>query len=212
MAVFYYTYRITNIKNGKRYIGKRQSTIKPEEDLGICYFSSSHDKDFIKDQINNPSHYKYEILKIFDTPNAQADHEIELHERYNVGENPMFYNKVKQSPCGFDHTGHKHSDESKKKMSKARLGKKLSDETKAKMSAAALGKKKNPFSDSHRKKISEANFRRKLSDESKAKISASTKGKKKKRSAEHIENLKAAQKRRWETYYKNKLDVSGKKN
>ena len=61
---FHYTYQITEISTNKKYIGVRSSKILPENDLGKIYFSSSQDKEFIKNQRINPSNYKYEILKI----------------------------------------------------------------------------------------------------------------------------------------------------
>jgi len=62
---YHYVYRITNIKDKLYYYGTRTSSIKPKLDLGIKYFSSSNDKDFIQDQKDNPLNYKYKIIKIF---------------------------------------------------------------------------------------------------------------------------------------------------
>lgn len=64
----YYTYSIKNLENGKFYIGSRTNkcmlTRKPEDDLGIKYFSSSKDKELrqaIKD-----GKVKYTILQEYD--------------------------------------------------------------------------------------------------------------------------------------------------
>lgn len=55
----HYVYRITNIKLNKHYYGTRTSKNKtPEEDIGYIYFSSSSDKEFLKDQKDNPLNYK----------------------------------------------------------------------------------------------------------------------------------------------------------
>ena len=63
----HYVYRITNIKINKHYYGTRTSKNRsPNEDIGIYYFSSSKDKEFIQDQKSNPSDYKYKVLNIFD--------------------------------------------------------------------------------------------------------------------------------------------------
>lgn len=66
----YYTYSIKNLENGKLYIGSRTNkcmlTRKPEDDLGIKYFSSSKDKELrqaIKD-----GKVKYTILQEYDDP------------------------------------------------------------------------------------------------------------------------------------------------
>ena len=61
----YYTYRITNIIEGKHYYGVRSTNTIPKDDLGIKYFSSSTNKEFIKDQKTNPQNYKYKIILIF---------------------------------------------------------------------------------------------------------------------------------------------------
>ena len=46
--MYYYVYRITNKLLNKHYYGSRGSKIEPKLDLGIKYFSSSTDKNFIK--------------------------------------------------------------------------------------------------------------------------------------------------------------------
>lgn len=56
-------------------------------------------------------------------------------------------------------TGYKHTEESRAKISRAKMGVKtgpMSEETKAKMSRAALGKKKGPMPEYHRAKIGRA--------------------------------------------------------
>jgi len=116
---YYYTYWITNIKTGQGYIGKRKSNRAPENDLSIKYFSSSSVKEFINDQKVNPNDYKYKILQTFDSPKELIDHEIELHEKYDVAKNPMFYNKAKQTSSGFDTTGTTYTPEAKAKRSAA---------------------------------------------------------------------------------------------
>ena len=62
--MFYYVYRITNKLLNKHYYGYRSSKIEPILDIGIRYFSSSTNKDFINDQKDNPLHYKYKVIRI----------------------------------------------------------------------------------------------------------------------------------------------------
>ena len=50
MIKYHYVYRITNTTLNKHYYGSRTSQIEPAKDLGHKYFSSSFDKEFIKDQ------------------------------------------------------------------------------------------------------------------------------------------------------------------
>ena len=103
--MFHYTYRITNIKEKKYYYGVHSCNCLPKEDIGIKYFSSSKNKEFIKDQKENPQDYKYKIIKIFKTRREAIEHEIFLHNKFNVGINEKFYNDSKQTSTGFDTTG-----------------------------------------------------------------------------------------------------------
>lgn len=114
---YHYVYRITNTKLNKHYYGTRTSTIEPIKDLGIKYFSSSHDHDFMNDQKNNPHDYKYIIVSIFNLREEAILFEIKLHNRFNVGINESFYNKVKQNTTKFDFSGKRHSEKTKSKMS-----------------------------------------------------------------------------------------------
>ena len=67
----------------------------------------------------------------------------------------------------------KYSDEHKKKISEALMGKKLSEEHKRKISEAHKGKK---LSEEHKRKISESNKGRVVSQETRKKISKALKG------------------------------------
>ena len=88
--------------------------------------------------------------------------------------------------------GFKHSEETKKKISEARMGYKMSEESKKKLSESTKGKEFTEetkrkmgkthigykFSEESKKKISEGNKGKKMSEESKRKMSESHKGKK----------------------------------
>jgi len=102
---FHYVYQITNLTTNKKYIGKRSSSIPPIEDIGKKYFSSSSDKDFILDQQSNPANFNYEVLAEFDKVSDAVQYEIELHNRFDVSNNPEFYNRAKQTSSKFDITG-----------------------------------------------------------------------------------------------------------
>jgi len=110
---YHYTYRITHIEHKKYYYGTRTSTINPKEDIGIKYFSSSSNKEFIKDQKEHPQNYKYKVLKVFSTREEAMELEIKLHNKFDVGVNEHFYNRAKQTSTGFDFSGAKHSIETK---------------------------------------------------------------------------------------------------
>lgn len=102
---YHYTYRITNKELNKHYYGVHSCVCSPREDIGVKYFSSSRDSEFIKDQKENPKRYKYKIIKIFCTRIEAIEHEIYLHNKFDVGRNNKFYNNSKQTSTGFDTTG-----------------------------------------------------------------------------------------------------------
>ena len=102
---YHYAYRITNTVLKKHYYGVRSSKNHPFDDLGSRYLSSSLDKDFIQDQKDNPQNYKYKVVKIFEDRNLAVGFEIYLHNKFNVGINPAFYNKVKQTSINFNPYG-----------------------------------------------------------------------------------------------------------
>ena len=81
----------------KHYYGFRGTFLNPEDDIGVKYFSSSSDKDFIKDQKENPEKYKYKIIiRTHDKTLAQS-FEIKLHKYFMVGTNDNFYNRATQT-------------------------------------------------------------------------------------------------------------------
>ncbi len=146
----HYVYRITNIADNKHYYGTRTTNVKPIEDIGIQYFSSSFDKKFIQDQKNNPLNYKYKVVRIFNSRKKALELEIKLHQKFEVSINESFYNRSKQTSTGFDTTGTTRifTQEHKDNMSKAGKGRITSDITKEKISKSRIGKYKgdeNPF-------------------------------------------------------------------
>lgn len=175
---YYYVYRITNIKNSMHYYGYRSSTIEPIKDLGIKYFSSSKDKEFIRDQKENSHNYKYVIVREFDNREDAHSFEIFLHEKFNVSKNPKFYNRSKSTSTKFSITGTKLSEETKKKMSESRKGRVLTDETKLKISESHKGMVyDNSFKERCRSNMmgNKNMLGKKHSDETKLKLSNSLK-------------------------------------
>jgi hypothetical protein len=113
----HYVYRITNKKENKHYYGVRSTISSPYDDLGVKYFSSSTDHDFMESQKNEKENYKYKIVRIFSTREDAIALEINLHEKFDVARNPNFYNKARQTNSSFDLEGTKRSDEFKKNLS-----------------------------------------------------------------------------------------------
>lgn len=141
--LYHYVYRITNKVTNKHYYGCRSCTIPPNKDLGVKYYSSSKDKSFVADQKQNPSNYKYKIVKVYSNRLSAILLEIKLHSKFDVGVNPRFYNKSKQTASKFDTTG----------VTSHNKGKPHSEATRAKIKET-LSKLPNP--EIRAKKISEA--------------------------------------------------------
>lgn len=192
----HYTYKITNLLNGRSYIGVRSTYLSPSNDLGILYYSSSSDIDFINEQKDYPSKFIYEIIEVFSNRKDALKHEIELHNLYDVANNEMFYNRSKQTSHAIDFTGCHHNEESKKRIGVASTARGISDKAKEnlkwhrenrirteeerlKMSIAKLnntnaaGERDDDFKRSRSLKMKSNNFMKgkKHSDQSKQKMS-----------------------------------------
>jgi hypothetical protein len=159
MKKYHYVYRITNILNSKHYYGVRSCNCSPREDIGIKYFSSSTDKEFINDQIKNSANYKYKIIRIFKLREDALILEVKLHKKFDVASNELFYNRAIQTSKFFDTTGTKHTKE-----------------TIDKLSGKIPWNKGIEFSEEHKKNISIAGKGRKHTKEAKKKISKFMKG------------------------------------
>lgn len=132
MDDYHYVYRITNIVENKHYYGSRTSgSVIPSNDIGIKYFSSSTDKEFMDDQFINPDNYKYKVVSIFDNRLDAIELESKLHFRFDVGNNPNFYNKINQTTIAIDFTGRSHTDDAKIKIGIASKERGISDKAKA---------------------------------------------------------------------------------
>ena len=179
MRKYHYVYRITNTQENKHYYGVRSSKVEPKLDLGIKYFSSSTDKEFIKEQKENKYIFKYKIIKQFDSRKEANQFEIDLHWKFDVARNESFYNRAKATLVSFCIEGYKHTEETREKQSKARLGKSLSDETKAKLSKSKKGKpssrKGKNITQEHKDNIIKA--KQEISEETRKKLSLAGKGK-----------------------------------
>lgn len=137
-----YTYLITNVNSNMKYIGVRSCNYNPEEDE--YWGSSKYIKEAIeKEGLNN---FRKDILFEYSTRIDAISEEIRLHELYDVGRNPEFYNRCKQICTGWDVTGTKLSKETRLKMSTHQKGKITSDETKKKMSRVQKGKNSYKYS------------------------------------------------------------------
>lgn len=188
-----YVYRLENQSTGEFYIGFRSANkVPPEQDLGYKYFSSSK---YVKNRFNE---FNAVILAEFFDKDAAYAFEQELifeawgtlgllNKCHHHGKKAWNTAGMKRPPF---------SDEHKRKMSEAKMGKPMapvSAETRKKLSDAAQGRlpisdetrkkmsdtrKDVPCSDEHRKKISDAKMGYIVSDDTKLKMSAAKMGRK----------------------------------
>lgn len=170
----YYIYRITNLINGKTYIGQRKYS-----KLNDDYKGSGKRlwKAYRKYGFEN---FKKEILVFNISERKHADlleKTFIAAEREKVGKENC-YNISDGGTGGASKGKHwKLSEEVKKKHSEAMKGKHLSEEHKRKISEAKKGKKHSPLSEETKRKISEANKGKHHTEETKKKWSEAKKGK-----------------------------------
>lgn len=197
--MYHYTYRITNKILNKHYYGTRTCNCNPIDDLGVKYFSSSRDKDFINDQKSNPQNYRYKIICVFKDRKSAIALEIKLHAKFNVGVNESFYNKCKQTSTGWDTTGRCDLGQARYGEKNGMYGRKRTPEEKQRISEGTKrgmsNRKDKPWiqniSEETKIKISKTLKGFKHSEETKRKMSDAKKGKKNKpMSAESIEKMK----------------------
>ena len=153
--MFYTVYKITNILNGKYYIGKHKT-----KNLDDGYMGSGK---LIKQSIekNGLHNFKKEILFIFDNENDMNEKEKELviisEDTYNLcdGGNGGFSYINKNGIVKFK--GKKHNSESKKLMghpgNESFKGKTHDENTKKRISTSLKGKKRSPESIAKQKEI-----------------------------------------------------------
>lgn len=184
-----YVYKITNLLNNKIYIG-----VHSTDDLNDGYMGSSKalENAIKKYGVEN---FKKEILVDFETKEVAYRLEKMLVDEKFVKRKDTYNVKV----GGIGGSG-KHSEETKRKMSKTRTGKPLSEEHRKRISEGMRGEKnhnfgKHPseetrkklrarkgpnlgkhFSEEHRKKLSIAKKGKHHSDETRRKMSEARRG------------------------------------
>lgn len=147
-----YTVYMHTAPNGKRYIGITSNALKKRWDCGRGYSHNEYFSNAIKKY--GWDNIKHETLFENLTKEQAEQKEIELIAEYKSNQRDYGYNITNGGEC----IG-KHSEETKKKMSSSKKGEKSvwygkhhTNETKEKIRKARLG---HPRSEETRKKISE---------------------------------------------------------
>lgn len=197
-----YIYKVTNLVNGKVYIGQSVDPIKRI----LQHINVRSKQGYLlnyavkKYGIDN---FLFEVIKS-EVPIEQINEcEIQCIKEHNC-KNPNGYNLT---DGGEGIQGHSHTQETKNKMRLVRLGKKPSKETLLRLSESHKG-----FvpSDKTREKLSRILAGHTVSDKTRSKISASKLGKK--FSSSHCESIRKAKtgtKQSQETIDKRKLSNAG---
>lgn len=161
--MYYTIYQVTNLLNGKIYIGKHQTT----DPYDSYYGSGKAIKAALKR--HGRENFTKEVLFVFDTEEEMNAKERELITEEFVARSDT-YNMGVGGEGGAHFKGKTHSEATRKRLSEAGKGRTLSEE--------------------QRKMISEANSRRVLSDETKRKIAKSRCGKRRIDGSDHWEATK----------------------
>lgn len=171
----YYIYRITNLINGKTYIGQHKYKKLNDNYMGSgVLLHRAYKKYGIKN-------FKKEII----CKNIQYKETIDDMERFYIKkereQNPNGCYNITEGGEGCKGHHFHHSVEAKKKISKAGKGRLMSEESKRRMSKAQKGhigwNKGKPLSEEWKRKIGEANRGKKRSEEARKRWSEAHKGK-----------------------------------
>ena len=204
---FGFVYLITKIQNGKAYVGCKQYFVgKTKKQMKWKTYTGSSkylNADIEKD---GKEKFKFEVIAEYKNKRSLNYYEAYYQMKWDVltatlkdSDEQAFYNgyvggkfyrpiesytpfteetkkKMSEAKIGeknpmFDK---KHTEETKKKMSEWQIGRKHTEETKKKMSEACKGRK---FTEETRKKISDSLKGRKFTEEHKKNISESKKKK-----------------------------------
>lgn len=173
-------YEIQNLTNGKVYVGSSQNLQKRKCGHFCNLRKGTSGHPYLQNAWNRygEKNFKFSVL-IY----CSIDDLLLYEQRFL----DIVQSKYNSSPTAGNNRGHKHSDEAKKNMSKARLGIEFSKEHRRNISKALSNTKRSSLSKERKHKISEALLGRKLSKERKHKISEALLGRK--LSKEHRRNI-----------------------
>lgn len=167
MKTYNYIYKITNLTNGKIYIGKHST-----DNLDDGYFGSGKRLKYAisKYGIEN---FKKEIIAFCYTEDELNRQESFYIRDFNSMDSSIGYNMTQG---GDGAVGLIRTEEHRNKISLSNTGKKLSEETKRKISESKKGKRIGPKSEESKRKTSNSLKGRKRPEETIKKMSNSLKG------------------------------------
>lgn len=171
-------YKITNILDGKVYIGSAVNFTKRKREHYSTLIKGNHHNKYLqrsyskikKDHPNKKiiKYFKWEILEYATEENLLKEEQKYL-DNFKIKDKNKINNKIcyNMSPIAGNQLGYKHTEETKKKISNLQLGKKLSQEHKGNISKGNMGR---IFSEEAKEKIRKSNKGKKRSEEFKNKM------------------------------------------
>jgi group I intron endonuclease len=170
-------YMILNIENGRYYIGSAMRFNKRWKEHLRGLENNRHHSKFMQRDWNKCGAEFFKFIKLVI---CEAKDLIAIEQKCMDSMKPVY----NSAPTAGSQLGFKFSDESKLKMSEAAkrtrnfTGHKHSEETRAKISSTKTGVKMGPYSKERCAKLSESQKGRVISPEHRAKISATLTGRK----------------------------------
>lgn len=184
MYYTYYSFETNKGIDGLGYIGYRRlkNASNPEEEN---YYGTP--KSIKSLEFKNNKNKNKIILGVFETKEEAIEHEIYLHQLWDVDNNEHFANAAKQTSLGFSAClygeanpmyGKTHTPEAKKAISESRTGRFHTEETKQNISKKLSGENHpsygTTYSDERKKAISDAAIGRVHTQETKRSMSDPT--------------------------------------
>lgn len=180
----YYIYRITNLINGKTYIGQRKYSKLNDDYKGSGkrlweayrkYGFENFKKEILVFNISERKHADL-LEKTFIVSEREK---VGVENCYNISDGGTGGNLGEEVSKKISEAlkGRQFSEETRQKMSEVNKGKRLSEETKQKISESMKGKKPYDMTDETRRKMSEAKKGHPVSEETRKKLSEAKKGK-----------------------------------
>jgi group I intron endonuclease len=176
-------YKIINHINGKYYVGSTEDSCRRWKEHKSALVAGRHYSPHLQNAWNKYGEENFAFVWVEDVPVEQL---LDI-ENIHIAANPDGYNVAKYADApgrgrvwteqsrrklSEAKMGHPVSDEARQKLRQANLGKKYSEETRRKVSAAGKGKKR---SEETRRRISDALKSRPISEETRRKMSAARK-------------------------------------